>query len=513
MIPCKPSSWALAAVLAVALPAVSLPALFASSSVLAGEKIDPDTVHTGSMKIGFDEPLPVRKNVLIGANKTMMIEVPRDLRDVVVSNPEMLDAVVQTSNRVFLVAKKIAGESNVFLFDENGEQIAQIEVRIEEDMNEFNRLVERLIPGARIRAEVLNDTMVLSGSVISPADSAKASEIAARFMNRPAESNGTAPAKVINLLKVEAKEQVMLKVTVAEVQREQIKRFGVNWAGGSIGDSAIGFGTTNGYPASGTGGNSILTGVVGPSNNLGSCAGGLIPSPVAGAASAINCLAAQVSAFERAGLLKTLAEPNLTAISGETATFLAGGEFPVPVGSKDGEISIQFKPFGVGLSFTPLVQSEGSISLKLSSEVSELSSEGAITIGNGTFASAIPGLKVRRTTTTVELPSGGSLMIGGLISDDTRANIDGLPGLKTLPILGSLFRSSDFKKKETELVVIVTPYIVNAVATSDLALPTTGLDPATDTQAHLLGQLNAVYGKEEKLPEGQYHGKYGFIVE
>ncbi len=508
MTPFKSSAWALAALVAAALPVATLPML-PSSTAVAAEKVDQDAFHTGSLKIGYDEPLPVRKNILIGANKTMMIEVPRNLRDVVVSNPEMLDAVVQTSNRVFLVAKKATGEANVFLFDENGDQIAQIEVRVEEDMNEFNRLIERLIPGARVRAEVLNDTIVLSGSVMSPADSAKASEIAARFMQRPADPNNTSPIKVINLLQVEAKEQVMLKVTVAEVNREQIKRFGINWNGAGLGDSAAGFNTSNGFPTSNaTGNDSILTGIIGPTNNHGNC-GNIVGATISALTAPVNCLAGQINAFERAGFLKTLAEPNLTAISGETASFLAGGEFPVPVGQDNNKISIQFKPFGVGLSFTPLVMSEGNISLKLATEVSELSNDGSIR-----FSSiSIPGLKVRRTSTTVELPSGGSLVVGGLISDDTRSNIDGVPGLKSLPILGSLFRSRDFQKKETELVIIVTPYIVNAVATSDLALPTTGLDAATDVQATLLGQLNQVYGRENRLPEGSYHGKYGFIVE
>ena len=266
------------------------------------------------------------------------------------------------------------------------------------------------------------------------------------------------------------------------------------------------------------------SGVFGPSGNLGSCGlplstgGPTVPGTTAGAAKKLatlaggplTCLAYTMEAFERSGLLKTLAEPTLTAISGETASFLAGGEFPVPVGqSNSGAISIQFKPFGVSLSFSPLVLSEGRINLKVATEVSELTNEGAITLTSIT----IPALKVRRANTTVELPSGGSLVIGGLISDDTRQNIDGVPGLKTLPILGSLFRSRDFQKKETELLVIVTPYMVNAVARSKLDLPTDNLDSGTDTQATLIGQLNRVYGKKPRVPEGKYHGNYGFIVE
>ena len=508
-------TWSAIAMIGLAaLPAIAT--LTAGAGAALAGKINPDVDHTGLLRIGFNEKLPATRQIVIGLDKSMVVELPRDLKDVVVSNPTNLDAVVQTSNRVFLIGKK-QGDANVFFFDENGEQILTLEVRVERDMQVFDRMMERLIPGAHVNSEILNDTIVLSGSVPNPADSARASDIASRFMQRPAEGNATAPLKVINLLRVEAKEQVMLKVTVAEVQRSAIKRLGINWNNINIGDSALKVGTNLGFPVTGAlGKNTFLSGIVGPSGDLSSCASpsssGIALSPNAGISKAgsVNCLASTLEAFERTGLLKTLAEPTLTAISGETASFLAGGEFPVPVGqSNNGAISIQFKPFGVSLSFSPLVLSEGRINLKVATEVSELTNEGAVTLTSIT----IPALKVRRANTTVELPSGGSLVIGGLISDDTRQNIDGVPGLKTLPVLGSLFRSRDFQKKETELVVIVTPYMVNAVARSKLDLPTDNLDSGTDTQATLIGQLNRVYGKKPKVPEGRYHGNYGFIVE
>jgi pilus assembly protein CpaC len=347
--------------------------------------------------------------------------------------------------------------------------------------------------------------------VINPADSAKASDIAARFMVRPSEGSAVAPAKVINLLQVEAKEQVMLKVTVAEVSRELIKRLGVNLAANASGAAGVTFNTANGFPATGgQGTDSFFSGILGP--NVVNC---LLPKASALPKPNLNCLGYTAEAFERTGLVKTLAEPTLTAISGETAAFLAGGEFPVPIGSssQNGVISttIQFKPFGVGLSFTPIVQSEGRITLKVATEVSDLSNKGAVTLIAG--GSPIPALTVRRANTTVELPSGGSMVLGGLISDSTKQNIDGIPGLRSLPILGALFRSRDFQKEETELMVIATPYTVNPVGRNKLVLPTDGLDVATDTQAALMGQINKVYGKHERAPEGEYRGNYGFIVE
>ena len=191
-----------------------------------------------------------------------------------------------------------------------------------------------------------------------------------------------------------------------------------------------------------------------------------------------QAVASALRALERDGLIRTLAEPNLTAVSGEPAKFLAGGEFPIPVVDSLGQISVIFKEFGVGLAFTPVVLSEGRISLKIESEVSELTNDGAVVLSEH----QIPALKKRQAKSTVELPSGGSLAIAGLISDDTRQNIDGFPGLKDVPMLGTLFRSRDFIKQETELVVIVTPYMVRPTARQNLARPLDGLATATDLQ-------------------------------
>jgi pilus assembly protein CpaC len=220
-------------------------------------------------------------------------------------------------------------------------------------------------------------------------------------------------------------------------------------------------------------------------------------------------------ALEENGLIHTLAEPNLTAISGETANFLAGGEFPIPVNQTSGAngvptISVEFKQFGIGLAFTPVVMSEGLISLKVSTEVSELTNQGAVILSN----IAIPALKVRRAETVVELPSGGSLVMAGLLSDQSKQAIAGYPGLKNLPILGTLFRSRDFIKNETELVVLVTPYVVDPVARQKLSTPTDGFGWASDVNTDLLGQMNRIYGRDpERAPVGQFNGDVGFIVE
>ncbi len=461
------------------------------------------------VRVTEDDSLPVHKSVVIGLNKSLMIELPRDVRDVLVSSPKMLDAVMHTSRRAYIIGLA-SGQANAFIFDKNGKQLLSLDIRVEKDLGSLVEMFKRIIPGSNIQAEMVNENIILTGSVANPMQATRARDIAARFV--------ADKEKVLNMISVTAKEQVMLHVVVAEMNREIIKRFGVNW--NSVNGSGIGpfSGTSNnGFPhTSTTGRNSFLTGVLGP--NPGSCTlpgsnASIVPqnaiSPNPFSFPFINCLAMTVEAFERDGLLRTLAKPNLTAISGEAAKFLAGGEFPVPVSEDSGQISVQWKPFGVGLSFTPIVMSEKRISLKVSSEVSELSSEGAVQLASF----SISALKVRRAETTVELPSGGSFVIAGLLSDETKQNLDGVPGLKNLPVLGTLFRSRDFKKKETELVIIVTPYIVRPVGKKKLARPDGGFAPADDRQAIFFGQLNRIYGRPEAvLPLGNYEGDYGFIV-
>jgi pilus assembly protein CpaC len=235
---------------------------------------------------------------------------------------------------------------------------------------------------------------------------------------------------------------------------------------------------------------------------------------------------AAIQAFERAGLVRTLAEPNLTAISGESAKFLAGGEYPVPVGQDNqGRVTIEFKPYGVGLNFTPVVLSEGRISLKIATEVSELSADGAFTVGTGGTSSTgastgaqttlvIPSLKLRRTETTVELPSGGAMMIAGLLQQQTKQNIDSVPGLANTPVLGALFRSRDYLAGETELAIIVEPFVVNPTSADKLQTPSDGLEMANDVTTDLLGKLN----KSSNVPPAAVAGKslqgpYGYVIE
>lgn len=476
--------------------------------------------HNSVLRVEAHE-LGQSRAVQLGRNKSMLIELPRELRDVIVSNPEIMDAVVQSSNRVYLIGKA-NGQANAFFFDSNGSQILTLEVLIEHDTAALDAMLNRLLPGADIKSEILNETVILTGTVRSPVDASRAADIASRFIVGPtSDANTRHPAKVINMLSVQGEEQVMLRVTVAEVQRAVLKQMGINLGAiinsGSFQTAIL---TQNSLPltaARGLGTLPLLGVLTGENSSGGLGIYNTGPTDSLFVNSGLdtvwrkgkNTIGGTLRALERDGLLKTLAEPNLTAVSGESAKFLAGGKFPIPVPDGDGGYGIQFEEFGVRLTFTPQVLSEERISLKIETSVSELTNEGAIVMDS----MAVPALKSREAQSTVELPSGGSLAIAGLIRDEIRQNIDGFPGLKNLPVLGTLFRSRDFVRDETELVVIVTPYTVRSVSRQQLVRPDDGLAPATDMKANFLGHLNRVYGRNVPMPEGSLKDDYGFIVE
>ncbi len=478
--------------------------------------------HRSIISIRDSRQLPMTKGVTVGLNKSLFIELPRELRDVIVSDPSVLDAVVQSSNRTYLIGKK-KGQANAFFFDVNGERILTLEVQVERDTAPLDALFHRLMPGSNIKTEVIQDTLILTGTVRTPSDSARATEIAQRFaVTNDMKANTRGDLKVINMISVDGEEQVQLRVMVAEVQRAVMKQFGINiGAAINTGNFFTTVLTENALPITAAAGLGTLPipGVNPDPNSAASYLDVYNQGPTAGTfgnsgltggwSNGGNAVVHTVRALERNGLARTLAEPNLTAVSGETAKFLAGGEYPIPVVDTEGSLAVRFKEFGIGLAFTPIVMSEGRISLKIETEVSELSTTGAVSLSS----ISIPALKKRQAKSTVELPSGGSIALAGLISSDTRQNIDGMPGLKDLPVLGTLFRSRDFIKEETELVVIVTPYLVRPIARKHLSRPSDGLAPATDMRANFLGHLNRIYGKANLMPAGSTKDDFGFIVE
>jgi pilus assembly protein CpaC len=359
--------------------------------------------------------------------------------------------------------------------------------------------LKQTLPGIAI--EGVGDGVMLTGSVSSPIEAQQAGDIAARLVG--------GADKVVNSIVVRGRDQVMLKVNVSEVRRDIIKQLGIDLSASmNYGTAVVNFNNSNPFTALG----SPLVGGNGGTASVLNKAG-------------LPTVSATMRAMESAGVVRTLAEPNLTAISGESATFIAGGEFPIPAGYSCDPTThvcttqISYKKFGISLNFTPVVLSEGRISLRVMTEVSELANDNSITVTQAISSTAsnsitIPSIRTRRAETTLEIPSGGSMAMAGLIQQQTKQAINGLPGLDQVPVLGQLFRSQDFVNNETELMVLVTPYVVRAVAQKELSRPDDGFAPASDAQSALLSRINRIYGVAGRIePVGNYQGNFGFIID
>ena len=433
----------------------------------------------------------------LGIGKSIVIDLPRDIKDVLVADPKIANAVVRSAQRAYIIGAAV-GQTNIVFFDSAGQQIAAYDIAVTRDLNGVRAALKSSLPNSDIRIEGVGDGVVLSGMAASPIEAQQAFDLASRLAG--------GADKVANSIAVRGRDQVMLKVTVAEVARNIIKQMGIDLtASMTYGTAVVNFSNSNPFTAYGR---------------------PLVPSNgVTGAFGSIPSVQATLRAMESAGVVRTLAEPNLTAISGESATFIAGGEFPVPAGYSCDPVTrvcttqIQFKKFGISLNFTPLVLTEGRISLRVMTEVSELSNDNSITLTQSLSSSSvnsltIPSIKTRRAETTLEIPSGGAMAMAGLIQEQTKQAINGFPGLAQLPILGTLFRSRDFVNNQTELMVLVTPYIVRAVAQKDLSRPDDGFASASDPQTDLLGSINRIYGVPGRVePAKNYRGTYGFITD
>jgi pilus assembly protein CpaC len=431
----------------------------------------------------------------LGIGKSVVIDLPRDVKDVLVADPKIANAVVRSAQRAYIIGAAV-GQTNIIFFDSSGQQIAAYDIAVTRDLNGVRAALKQAFPQSDIRIEGVGDGVMLSGWAANPAEAQQAQEMAARLAG--------GPEKVVNSIAVRGRDQVMLKVTVAEVQRDIIKQLGIDLSAKlNYGTAVVNFNNTNPFTAYGR-----------PLVASNSLAGSF------GSTGGVPAVTATMRAMESAGVVRTLAEPNLTAISGESATFVAGGEFPLPKGYTCDPVSracttqIDFKKFGITLNFTPVVLAEGRISLRVLTEVSELSPDNAITLDQNGSTLTIPSVKTRRAETTLEIPSGGSMAMAGLIQEQTKQSINGLPGLSQLPVLGSLFRSRDYVNRNTELMVLVTPYIVRAVAQKDLSRPDDGFADAADPQSDLLGNINRIYGVPGRVEPGRkYRGTYGFITD
>jgi pilus assembly protein CpaC len=466
-------------------------ALFAAAPALAQSKGAAPVLNVGAS----EHAIARRLDLSIG--RSMIIELPRDAKEVFVANPKVANAVVRSARKLFIIGMA-DGATSMFVLDAEGRQITALEIEVGRDLNVLRQTLRAAMPGADIQVKPAGNSILLVGNVASASEATQAMDIANAFVGISGEGANAAKGAVINSLTIRGRDQVMVKVTVSEIARKAFKQLGIN----STGEWRLGkFNVTP----------SIDTPFSLQPQQLAATAIG------AGVGNSTNFT---LRALERAGLSRVLAEPTVTAISGESAKFTAGGEIPIPNGyscdtSNRCVLNIQYKPVGVSLNFTPIVMSEGKISMRIATEVTELDFENQLRL-NPTETAAVnaPGFRVRKSDTTVELPSGGTLATAGLIQRVSKQAINGMPGLMNIPIIGSLFRSRDYQREETELMIAVTPYIVKPVDAGQLQRPDDGFVEAHDAQTILMGRLNKIYGTQSGGPVPQaYKGRVGFIAD
>ena len=486
----------------------ALLALSPASIVRAAEGFD-------SVRMGGASD-PATQRLQLGVGQSVIFDLPEEAGEIYVGDPNVANAIVRSARRVY-ISGVANGQTSIFALARDGRRIAVIQVSVGRNVAELSNLLNTAIPGNQIHVRTVENTIILTGSVASAEEAQKALDIANGFVNDSAASgppatsisisNGSsgagpgassgsggkasnsAPGKVINALTIRGADQVSLRVTVAEIRRDIIKQLGVNLRGSGPNGS---FNLDNPF---------AINGAVATSEG--------VLNWVKGSQS----LSANLQAFERQGVAHTLAEPTVTAVSGETAKFLAGGTVPI-LNSVQCQPVCQYgfiqQPYGVTLNFTPIVLSPGRIQLRIATEVTDIDPSTQVTFSGIT----IPGFRTRSNTTTVELPSGGSVASAGLISTQTEQAINGFPALMNLPVLGALFRSRDYQRNETELLITVTPYIVHPIDPSQVVRPDQNFQDASDPQTWFLGRVNRIYSTSESLqPMPGYSGKIGFITQ
>jgi pilus assembly protein CpaC len=440
------------------------------------------------------------KNLQLGVGKSTIVDLPEEAAEIYVGDPKIANAIVRSAKRIY-VSAVANGQTSIFALAKDGRKIAIIDVTVGRDVGELSNLLNTAIPGNDIHVRTVADSIILTGSVGSAGEAQKAIDIASGFVNESTGSfsfgaagisaSNSSSGKVINSLTIRGLDQVSLRVTIAEIRREIVKQLGVNMSGSGPNGS---FTLDNPFAVNG-----VLT----------------TSQAALNWAKGNQSLSATLQAFEREGVAHTLAEPTVTAVSGESAKFMAGGTIPIATSEScyQGGCQVGFiqQPYGVTLNFTPVVLSQGRIQLRIATEVTDVDASTQITLPGGL---SIPGFRTRNNVTTVELPSGGSIASAGLIGTQTQQAINGLPGLMNIPVLGALFRSRDYLRNETELLIVVTPYIVHAIDPSQVVRPDQNFQEASDPQAWFLGRVNRIYSTSGALqPMPGYTGKIGFITQ
>ena len=400
-------------------------------------------------------------HLTITRGKSKLVKVSDQIADVLVADPSVIEVGAIKKDKLYLIGAAL-GDTNVMIFDADGNTIDEMDVHVRVDEKTLQNTLEKLFPAENITAQTVNDDIMLTGTASNPAIAGRIEEVATRFAGDD--------EAIVNMMTVLGEQQVMLKVKVMEVSRNMLNELGVDV------DAALSSGDLDAQVFS----NQLGLTAPAPLLNIG----------VTGSLGDVD-IGAFFSALERDGYATTLAEPNLTAITGENARFLAGGEFPIPTEvDDDGNVAVDFRPFGVALAFKPVVLSNDRINLNVSTEVSNISSD--FTFVNGPFT--IPGFDVRRAETSVELPSGGTLMLAGLIESSTITSMNRLPGIKNIPIIGDLLSSESFQRNETELVVLISSYLVNPFSDEEEAAVVNRVEESSPLKQAMVRNLQRQYG-------------------
>jgi len=429
----------------------------------------------------------VRDTLAVAMNRAVVVETDTPFVELSIANPGIAD-ISTLSDRSIYVLGKAPGRTTLTILGANGELIANVEVQVTPDIAEFRERLRQILPAEPIEVRTANDGIVLSGIVSSGARLDAAMQLAERY----------APGRVSNLMSVGGTQQVMLRVRFSEVQRSAAQNLAASLAIGQ-GGTVLGTGGFN-TPSHAT---AALGGSPSPS---GANAAGVITGGFS-----IGSVQFQVmlEAMESNGLARTLSEPSLTALSGQEAHFLAGGEFPVPVIGDSGTVTIDYRPFGVELTFTPRVVDGDVINLTLDASVSSLDSSNSVTTGGV----SVPAFRRRQTSTTVELRDGESFAIAGLLQDDFQGSIGQVPWLGDIPVLGALFRSADYQRSQSELMIFVTAHLVTPTRGEALLLPTDRIRLPNEGELFLNGRLSGGSTGAAEVARQDFRGGYGYVME
>ncbi len=483
-------------------------------------------------------PAHAAEEVVVPMHRSVLIHLPKNMSEVMVADPEIADIYPHGKNKLSIIGKKV-GITTVRAFGEDNALVRSIDVTVGYDLPMIRKTLKDLMPYESIGVEMVNTNIALTGQVSSTLAAAQAVKIVDQFVSVQSSgggaqggiqgiaaqasagsssggstgaSSGEATSKILNLMEVVSGQQVMLRVRVGEIRRTALKNLGVNLQAVSNGSDTV-FSVATGAGL----GQTLGTFTVNPDDTFGTVGGTFLNDNGDG-------ISGLLDALEENGLFKVLAEPNLVALSGEEAKFLAGGEFPILVpqgggaggagagggGAAGAFVTVEFKPFGVSVKFKPTVLTQSRIRMAVEPEVSELNPSASVVLNNV----SIPGLNTRRASTVIELSPGESFMIAGLISDNMRSTVRQVPGLGEVPILSSLFRSTEFRREETELVLAVTPYLVDPMAAGDVKLPTDNFAPASVMENFFYGALGTLNGDARRISQTpQVEGPIGFMVD